>query len=133
MTKKKDPAVQVVSSLSSQEATTVTAPLDTPLNVRSQLGLAFVEVEKGGTFNLGNYNNARVYVRVSIPCEPNEQAINDALQLVDRLAEAKVSVEIDRLEGVVERMIETRTAQSRNSREFREGSEESSDQGATTF
>lgn len=64
---------------------------------------AFVEVEGSRTVNLGDYNSARVAVRVRLPCYAEEsevrRAYNVASEMVERFMDNELALAVPQTQG----------------------------------
>ena len=80
------------SGVKGEEEETISKELDIPIESDNP---AYVKVDGGMTKNLGDFNSARIGVSVTLPCEPNEEAVrecyNKATSLVDEFLDDEYS------------------------------------------
>lgn len=76
------------------------------VEVEQEEGVSEVEVPdahanitfgSGASVNLGDYNNGRVYVELSMPCDPSE--VDEVFDNVKAWVDERVQAEVDELRG----------------------------------
>jgi hypothetical protein len=69
-----------------------------PIDIGAIDNPAYVRVGGGITKNLGDFNSLRVDISVSLPCPPNEEAINTAYTSASSIVDTLISQELENAE-----------------------------------
>ena len=77
---------------------TVSEQEDTMQAVTDSQPLAQVEFGVGQTINRGNYESARIDVRISLPCKNTKKAIKKAFDQADKYCEERLIAALEELE-----------------------------------